>query len=158
LVKACPTADETFQAAQSALQQIGLTYPFIAKPDQGERGSGVQVIRCEESQRLYCEESTGIPFLVQEYAPGPEEWGVFYIRLPSEKKGYIFSITIKEPTCVCGDGVSTLRSLILNDPRARYMARVFLMRHHEHLDDIIPANERVKLVEAGNHCQGTIFR
>jgi len=152
---------EVDRRMESLLEQLlgkGLGFPLVAKPDQGERGSGVRLLRDVADLRAYLEGMWHVPFLVQEYVLGPQEWGVFYIRHPHEERGRIFSIVEKKLPTVTGDGVRTLTDLILADPRARLMARVFLKRHVLRADDIPTAGEQVRLVEAGNHCQGAIFR
>jgi hypothetical protein len=48
--------------------------------------------------------------------------------------------------------------LIWNDPRARLVAEKYLSRFAARQNEIIPAGQPLKLVEAGNHAQGCIFR
>lgn len=57
-----------------------------------------------------------------------------------------------------GDGVATLRELILRDSRAGQLAHLYLPRHRERLDHVVPADERVRLAFAGSHSRGAIFR
>jgi hypothetical protein len=96
--------------------------------------------------------------ILQRYAPGPFEAGIFYYRLPDQEQGHIFSITDKIFPFVTGDGESTLEQLIQNDKRARHLADIYLARFHNQKNRIVPVGERIKLVEAGNHAQGCIFR
>lgn len=134
----------------------GLAYPCVLKPDIGERGRGVRVARSEA-------DVPGIlrlieaDLLVQRYAPGPVEVGVFYYRFPGEARGRIWAITDKQFPSVTGDGLSTLRELIARDPRARYMAERYVERAGPRADKAPPAGSRVQLVEAGNHAQGCVF-
>ena len=58
---------------------------------------------------------------------------------------------------VIGDGRRTLERLILGDPRAVCMTPLYLLRNQARRDYIIPAGERVELVEIGTHCRGAIF-
>ena len=62
---------------------------------------------------------TAAPLVVQRYAPGPHEVGVFYYRFPHEARGHIFTITEKIFPKLSGDGRSTIAELIQRDPRAR---------------------------------------
>ena len=57
-----------------------------------------------------------------------------------------------------GDGRSTLRRLIERDPRAGAIAHVYLPRHAERLDAVVPEGEVFRLNFAGSHSRGTIFR
>ena len=87
---------------------------------------------------------------------GPE-FGIFYVRRPSEDCGRIFSITEKRRLWLKGDGVRTVEELILDDARAVCMARFHLRQHAEHIDDIPLKDELFPLVEIGAHCRGSLF-
>ena len=133
--------------------ELGL--PVVLKPDAGQRGSGVVIARTRADAEAYLAEAT-YDVIAQEYVPGVE-YGVFYARRPSEERGWIFSITEKTLPTVVGDGRRTLEELILDDPRAVAMAKVYLDKNADRLAEIVPAGERVTLVELGTHCRGAIF-
>ncbi len=135
--------------------QLGL--PVVLKPNIAHRGSGFRLVRAPDDARDYLEQVSG-DVVLQEYAAGPCEVGIFYYRFPNEERGRIFAITEKVFPFITGDGQSTVEDLIRADPRAVIMAATYLQRHHAIQDRILPAGERLKLVEAGNHCQGCIFR
>jgi hypothetical protein len=86
------------------------------------------------------------------------EAGVFYVRLPGEKSGFIFSLTLKYFPYVTGDGKTTLGKLIENDWRAGLIKDVYLKRHEKRLDDVIPKIQNFRLAFTGSHSRGTIFR
>ena len=134
----------------------GFGFPVVGKPDVGERGEGVRVLRSPEELDAWARTADTVS-LLQEYVPG-EEFGVFWARRPSEASGRIISITSKQFTAVVGDGHSTLETLILADDRAVCQAPIHLENHLERLDWVPPAGSRVPLVEIGNHCRGTTFR
>jgi hypothetical protein len=123
----------------------------------GQRGAGVKLIRSQAQAEAYLRKTTA-PLLVQRYVPGPLEIGVFYYRFPHETHGNIFAITEKVFPVLIGDGRSTISELIWNDPRARFMARKYLARFKGRESEILPPGEQLKLVEAGNHAEGCIFR
>jgi hypothetical protein len=132
-------------------------FPLIFKPDVGQRGTGVKLIRTAEEARGYlAKEPRAV--VVQPFHPGPYEAGVFYYRLPSWPRGRILSITDKRFPVVVGDGASTLERLVWNDSRLRMQASTFLSRHADRRQEVPAAGERVALAMAGNHCQGTLFR
>jgi len=89
---------------------------------------------------------------------GPEEAGIFYYRFPKEQKGHILGITRKQFPLLVGDGVHSIRELIEADSRARLIAQTYLERFASVVDQILPQGESLRLVEAGNHCQGCIFK
>ncbi len=145
------------QALATLLSRPGFTYPFILKPDVGQRGAGVKLIRTPAQADDYLRQ-TNTPLVMQRYVPGPCEAGIFYYRFPGETRGTIFSITEKIFPVVTGDGQSTIGELIVRDPRARLIASVYLKRMAARQDEVLPMGETCKLVEAGNHAQGCIFR
>ena len=134
-----------------------LTYPVILKPDAGQRGAGVKLVRSPRQAMKYLAHATG-PVIAQTFHPGPFEAGVFYYRLPGEPTGHIFSVTDKVFPQVIGNGISSLKELILHHPRYRMQFPTFASRHRDNLGRVPAAGEQVKLALAGNHCQGTMFR
>ncbi len=149
----------TMREASAAMDQTGLSFPLVAKPDIGMRGAGVQLVKSQEDLQAYAALfPAGANMLLQELIAEEGEAGVFYVRHPGEERGEIISLTLKYFPRVTGDGQSTLRDLIMQDPRAGKLAHLYLERHRERLNHIIPTGENVRLAFAGNHCRGTIFR
>ena len=141
-------------AAICRLREIPL--PFVLKPDIGQRGAGFRkVASFEEASRYVAQVSA--PLLLQRYVPGPREAGIFYYRFPHETRGHIFGITRKRFPFVVGDGEHTLKELIERNPRARLIARAYFTRFGNAVAQIPALGEQVRLVEAGNHCQGCVF-
>ena len=133
------------------------SFPLILKPDVGQRGAGVKLVRSIEQARDYFAR-TSQAVIAQPFHPGPFEAGVFYVRMPGEPRGRIFSITDKVFPELVGDGESTIEQLIWSHPRFRMQAATFLKRHARDQDRVLARGERFRLAIAGNHCQGTLFR
>lgn len=151
--------DRAMAGALGALREAGLALPVVAKPDLGCRGAGVKLVRTMADLRAYLEcFPAGAAFLLQRLVPFQGEAGVFYCRRPGQAKGRIVSITLKYFPHVVGDGRSTLRALILADPRAGRLSHLYLRRHVERLDEVVPAGQAVRLAFAGSHSRGAIFR
>jgi len=149
----------SFAEIEQQKRHAGLSYPLVAKPDIGCRGAGVQPIAKDADLKRYL--ATFPPnasFILQEQVLAPGEAGIYYMRRPGEKTGQILSITLKYFPRVIGDGKRTLRELILDEPRAGKLSHIYLERHHDHLDDILPAGQPFVLVFSGSHSKGTIFR
>ncbi|MCG3198433.1 MAG: hypothetical protein GHCLOJNM_02933 [bacterium] len=150
--------EQVLAGAELILSLADLSYPLVAKPDIGQRGAGVRLIRTRRDLLNYLR---GFPpgrnIIFQRLVSYPEEAGILYYRLPSEPVGQIFSLTLKSFPKVIGDGVRTLRELILADPRACLLRRGYFRRHAERLDRTVPAGEEIPLVFAGNHAQGAVF-
>lgn len=132
-------------------------YPFILKPDVGQRGVGVKVMHGPDDLRRYLNQTTA-PLVMQRFIPGPGELGVFYYRFPGASHGHIFAITEKIFPTIVGDGERTVEQLVWQEPRARFMAHTYLRRLSDRRNDVLPRGTTVRLVEAGNHAQGCIFR
>ncbi|MDH3530494.1 MAG: hypothetical protein OEQ28_13095, partial [Acidobacteriota bacterium] len=133
-----------------------LDFPFVAKPDAGERGKEVEII--DELARLSDRITTmSDDMIIQEYVEGPEI-SVFYFRYPKEKKGRVFSVTEKEFPYVTGDGNATLEKLILKDPRAVSLAAKYFEQNHYYLKRVPEEGEKVQLIRIGTHSRGAIFK
>jgi len=85
--------------------RLGLDFPFILKPDVGQRGAGIKLIRSVEQAEAYLRQ-TSAALLVQRYTPGPREAGIFYYRFPHEAHGqsspsrkscFPFSLVMENP-------------------------------------------------------------
>jgi membrane protein DedA with SNARE-associated domain len=139
------------------LRQRRWSFPIVLKPDVGQRGVGVKLMRSLADVERYLSVEHGA-VIVQPYHEGPYEAGVFYYRRPGEARGRILSITDKRFPLVTGDGVATIEDLIWRHPRYRMQARTFLKRHDVVRHYVLPAGERLQLAIAGNHAQGSLFR
>ena len=106
------------ESARAAMLRCGWSWPVVIKPDVGQRGIGVRLIRETRQLEDYLATSDG-DLLLQPYHEGPYEAGIFYYRFPGQPQGRIFSITDKQFPVVVGDGRSTLAELIDAHPRYR---------------------------------------
>jgi hypothetical protein len=148
-------AGSDLTVAVDGMKMAGLSFPVVLKPDIGRRGFGVKIIEnVTELADHLSRFRQGTKLLLQRYAPGPGEAGIFYVRLPSEPRGRIISLALKHFPEVTGDGVATLRELILQHPRAKAFTKVYFKRHEHALDRILASGERLKLVSLGNHVRG----
>jgi len=155
LVRPGEDADRAFRDARKFMDSNDLQYPVVVKPDVGQRGFKVCVVRSDEELREYLAENPR-PTLIQEYAPGLE-FGIFYVRYPNEDRGWIFSITEKKPPVLVGDGWRNIEQLILRDSRAVCLANVYMDANASRLYHVPRLGELVQLVEIGNHARGCIF-
>lgn len=146
---------ERLESVREFMRRERLDFPVVLKPDVGERGSGVVIVRDNEMLAETLSENAA-PLIAQAYVPGVE-FGVFYFRRPEATCGEILAITEKRMVSVVGDGRSSLEMLILADDRAVCMARFFLEKFGARLDEIPRTNEVVPLSELGTHCRGALF-
>jgi membrane protein DedA with SNARE-associated domain len=132
-------------------------FPIVLKPDVAQRGSGFKVVRTVAEMEAYLG-AVAVPVIAQRYIPGPYEAGIFYYRFPTDKRGRIFAITEKVFPLICGDGERTIEELIRADSRAAIMAKTYLRRFAHMRSSVLAPGQTLRLVEAGNHAQGCIFR
>ena len=146
----------SFESLTIAIEQAGIEYPLIAKPDVGFRGLLVKKIDSPQVLKDYLAQYP-FDFIVQEFLRMPEEIGVLYYRFPDQKKGKISSLTRKDFLHVVGDGQLTVEELVRKKPRALLQ----LDRLRELKGDLLPTipnlGERVNLGVIGNHSKGTQF-
>lgn len=141
------------------LTQEGISYPFVAKPDLGCRGAGVNLIRSQQELESYIRSfPADQSFVCQELIPYESEVGLFYCRMPWESSGKIISLTLKSFPKTQGDGIHTLRELIGLDARASKLTHIYHPRLQNRLDTIPEQGEQIALVFAGNHSKGAIFK
>lgn len=145
-----------FDTLKENLIFAGISYPVIAKPDIGERGFLVEKINNEAELKQYVE-AHPINWIVQEYIDYPEEISILYYRFPHEKSGHITSVTLKKYLTIEGDGISTVKELVLAYPRAKLQLPVLEKSHSEMMGTIPAAGEKIELVPIGNHSRGTTF-
>lgn len=132
------------------------SYPLIAKPDIGMKGLAVKKINNEHELMDYSLLSP-VSFLVQEYIPYENEVGIFYYRYPNESKGHISGIVSKEFLQVKGDGVSTVKELLMNDKRHILQLPVLKATYGKQLNKVLETGETFVLVPYGNHVRGAKF-
>lgn len=146
----------TVTSITEIMRNSGLSFPLIFKPDLGERGWMVRRIKSEQDVEAYLKEIK-IDFIMQELVDLPLEFGVYYVRFPSQPSGFVNSITGKEFLSIVGDGVKSLKELILEKDRAKIQWETLRKVYADQLKEIVPSGKKMELVSIGNHCLGTTF-
>lgn len=155
LIPAADNPANRITQAKNFLLEQQISFPIVLKPDAGQRGWGVQVIRSENEIAQYLQ-GFRHDVIIQEYIAGAE-FGVFYYRYPNAEKGEIFSITEKKFPVITGDGRHSVEHLILDDERAVCLAKFYTNKQGENASTVLPDGEQLQLVEVGSHCRGAIF-
>lgn len=151
----CGERAQRLAQAEEFMKRSGLQFPVVLKPDAGQRGVGVRIIRSFQQLQEYLT-GAAFPVILQEFVPG-EEYGVFYYRYPGNSRGRIFSVTEKRMPVLQGDGKHTIEESVLADDRAVCMSDFYLRHNLERSQQVPAPGERVQLVEIGTHCRGAIF-
>ena len=105
-------------AALSAMNEAGLAFPVVAKPDLGWCGFGVR--RLDDAPELadYLRQYPAVESLMlQRYLDEPGYAGIFYVRHPDQPRGWLLGILLRHYPQVIGDGVCSVAQLIRADAR-----------------------------------------
>ncbi len=140
------------QTAQHFFRHSGP--PVVLKPDVGERGRGVIVARTPDDIDDYLEGCVET-IICQCFVDG-QEYGVFWVDRPGEELGEVWSVAAKLLPRVTGDGIHTVRQLILDHPRERLHADRYLAARTD-LDEVPDSGAVVRLGDLGTHCRGATF-
>lgn len=140
-----------------AWRASGISFPLIVKPDVGERGKGVTVVRDEEGLlRALADKDKDL--LLQAMAPGRMEFALMFIVDPATRRVRLLSICEKRFLEVVGDGYSTVRDLLARTHRGGRQLTRLAEADPGILSRVPGKGERAIAEPIGNHCRGTIFR
>ena len=148
--------DMSIEEAIQVRQTAGIEYPCIVKPDWGERGVNVEMVRNDAEFATYLEK-TDRDSIIQEYIDYPIELGVFYHRFPDGSKSTITGIVEKELMTVTGDGHSNVEALMELRDRTRFQIDRLRNTKPDLLKQVPAGGEVVLLEPIGNHNRGTKF-
>lgn len=147
---------DSFEQIKTKLSENNIEFPFIIKPNWGERGVNVCKINTDAELKDYIAK-TDRDSIVQEFINYPIELGVFYYKHPITKQSGITGITLKKFLGVTGDGNSSIQQLMEQSDRARFQIER-LKQKYPALDTTVLAKDEYKLLEPiGNHNRGTMF-
>lgn len=142
---------------RESARALGLKYPFVLKPDRGERGWMVKVIRNDEQLKQYLAKNQ-VDFLIQEWIDLPVEMAIFYFRHPNSAQGTVSSIAIKEFYHITGNGANTVAELVELDVRGKMFKEKLFSQSDLDPESVPAANENIRIGHIGNHSLGTIFK
>ena len=128
--------------------------PFIVKPDFGERGVNVELMKSQKDWENYAVQTN---LIIQEYIDLPLEFGIFYVRYPNSKRGDILSITGKEFLKFHTDGQTKLKDFVENHPRAETRKHYLSSQFQSIWNEVLPKGQTILLEPIGNHNRGTRF-
>ena len=138
------------------LKEAGISFPVVAKPEIGERGWLIAKLNSLDELVEYLQ-AHPISFIIQPYIDLPLELGIFVYMMPDGSDATVSSICEKRFLQVCGDGQSTLGTLILDQDRAILQYEKLRENFADRWNDIPAPGEVMVLENIGNHCRGTTF-
>jgi hypothetical protein len=120
LLEAATPLEARLDALREFCDAHSLEYPLVLKPNAGQRGSGVAIVRNFTEAREYLAKIR-VDCVVQEYAPG-EEFGVFYYRHPA---GAFFRSHARcSPSCAATASATWRRSSSRTRARWRWRSSI----------------------------------
>lgn len=146
------TKEEMF----SIFEKSSISFPFIAKPDIGLRGSAVKKIHNLSELEDYHNKAS-FDYLIQDLIPFANEVGIFYVRFPNQPKGKITGIVGKEFLEVTGDGISTITELLKSNPRFELQLKPLQKEYGSQLNQVLGNDQKRNLLPYGNHARGAKF-
>jgi len=149
------TSDPSLEVVQK-VEEAGFQPPYIAKPDIGLKGLGVERIGSHQDLLTY-QQNLEADFLVQELVEHPMELGVFFVRTPGNKNGMVTGIVQKEFLSITGNGTETFGELIEKQPRSRLQRHILARRFQDSWGEVLPKGENRVLVPFGSHTRGAKF-
>lgn len=150
LISKCTSAEQLLELIHKAFLQ----FPLFGKPDLGEGGFLAKKLRTKEELLQY-HASHNMDYLLQEFITYPLELSL----LVHTAKGFfeISSITERQHLSIVGDGISTLKSLLIAHPRAKFRLDKVLKQCAGELENIPAINEVVKPTSIGNWDCGATY-
>ncbi|MEK9612727.1 MAG: hypothetical protein VW080_02230 [Flavobacteriaceae bacterium] len=137
------------------INDIGIQFPLIAKPDMGERGRNVQKIECYNELKFYLKKMNQA-ILIQEFIEYPIELGIlFYWDLQGNPQ--ISSVGKKKFCELEGNGKVTLEKLVLMNHRIAHRKKNLKKKFAKQWNQIIPNGKKIRVEPIGNHNRGTVF-
>lgn len=145
-----------FSSIQKWISNNNIEFPVVVKPARGCRGRGVEFIHSEvELQNIIsnCDEK----MIIQSLIPFSNEVGIFYVKIPNESRGRITGIVEKKGIQITGDGIYSLKELILSSERYATHLNYLEKDSSLNLNEILPFGITKEISSIGNHARGATF-
>lgn len=147
---------EELLVIKQRIQNAGINFPFIVKPEIG--GQGVLLRKIDNEQELISyHKQMPWEYIVQSLVTYKMEVSVFYVRHPQSPKGTVTGFLQKIPLHVIGNGVDTLEQLLQHHPKAEKRMGELFAKHGENWNIVIPNGDKYMLSYAANHNRGAKF-
>ena len=147
---------ELFSVILKKVKEKNIQFPLIVKPEVGGQGILFRKINNEAQLKNY-HEHVPVEYFVQEFIQYPIEVSLFYYRYPNEREGVITGFLQKLPMQVTGDGIHTLKELIMMNSKSGTRIDELRLKHEDNFDKILPVRDKYMLSYAANHNRGASF-
>jgi len=147
---------EDFSVISKKVKEKNIQFPLIVKPEVGGQGILFRKINNEAQLKNY-HEQVPVEYFVQEFIQYPIEVSLFYYRYPNNPEGVITGFLQKLPMQVTGDGIHTLKELIMMNSKSGKRIDDLRLKHEANFDKVLPACDKYMLSYAANHNRGARF-
>ena len=155
LVPVNETLDNRWEKVLSLMEENGIAFPCVMKPEIGDGGVGVCVVRSREHLRNWLEVNPDAAVL-QEYVGG-NEYEVIWSRRPGRREGRIQTVVQKDFVVIKGDGERKLEDLIWADDKAVSDGKLFSKINFRSAGKVLDAGETFALAPIGSRIRGANF-
>lgn len=145
-----------FNQVLQMVEQSGLQYPFIVKPDAGMKGILFRKIERQEQLQKYHSHMPA-DYIIQEYLDLPLEVSVFYYRRPGSAKGIITAMIQKDLLEVTGDGKHTVLELVDQKAETKTLLPKIKKEYGRAVHEVLPKGEIFRLSHIANLANGARF-
>lgn len=149
-------AGTPYDQVEKMMKQKKIIYPCIAKPTLWRTWRDVKKIYNTAQLKSYLKRMHE-DLLIQEFIDYPLEFGIFYFRIPGEKRWHITWIVEKKFMFLHGDGKHTMQRLVYHHPRAKYYYDQLRKEYANKRSDILADGEELQLNYIGNHVRWSVF-
>lgn len=147
--------DRRTEDVLSRMRENGIAFPCVMKPEIGDGGVGVCIVRSREHLRNWLEVNPD-PAVLQEYVGG-NEYEIVWSRRPGRAGGRIQTVVQKDFVVVKGDGERKLEDLIWADDKAVSDGKLFSKLNFRDANRVLAAGESYALAPIGSRIKGANF-
>lgn len=155
LVPAADPLDLRLENALKLMRDNEVAFPCIIKPDIGDGGVGVLILRSREHLRNWLEVNPDDAVL-QELVGG-NEYEVVWARRPGRSRGHIQAVVQKDFVNVRGDGERKLEELIWADDTSVSNGKLFSRLNFKAAARVLAPGETYALAPIGSRSRGANY-
>ncbi len=148
-------APAQFAQAIQLINQQGLQFPLVAKPNNLNRGIDVVIIENKEQLNHYLQQAN-YQVLLEEFINLPQEVAVFINKIDNQNC-HILSITGKEFLHVTGNGHSSIKQLLQANIRYQMCKQQIDPLWQSHWHQVPNQGKQILIQPIGNFNKGTAF-
>jgi hypothetical protein len=143
----------SFDTVKAQLDESGIQFPLIVKPDSGERGFLVKKLN-NIDELVHYHYAHDMTYIIQEFISCPMEFSVLVHNAGNNFQ--ISSFIQKEYMSLTGDGCSTIKDLVMNSHKSCFKKDVCRNLTHE-FSRVLRNGEIYVPMNIGNLSYGTSF-